>query len=184
MHMPTFQAIPRTPVRQTSPHSSPPALWLAAISMLLLAACATPLAVAPGTPEAQVRARFGPPVAEYHIAGMREGSRFEYDTGVAGQKTYMVDFGPDGRAVKAWQALTVDHFAQIRTGVDTADSIRREFGKPKHIVPSHLGHGYTIWEYPYFEIDVWNSLMNITFDATGTVRYMENSEDPWLMVNR
>jgi len=116
MQMPTFQAIWRRPVRRISLHSLPPAVWLASISLLLLAACTTPLSIAPGTPEAQVRARFGTPAAEYHLAGMPEGSRLEYDTGVTGQRTYMVDFGPDGRAVKAWQPLTVNHFAQIRPG--------------------------------------------------------------------
>jgi len=153
--------------------------------MLLLAACTTPLSVAPGTPEAQVRARFGPPAAEYHLAGVPEGSRLEYDTGPTGQRTYMVDFGPDGRAVKAWQPLTVNHFAQIRPGVDTTDSVQREFGKPKRIRTSlRFGHDHTVWEYPYSEVEVWNSLMTITFDPTGKVQYVENGQDPWLILNK
>ena len=185
MQMPTFQAIWRRPVRRISLHSLPPAVWLASISLLLLAACTTPLSIAPGTPEAQVRARFGTPAAEYHLAGMPEGSRLEYDTGVTGQRTYMVDFGPDGRAVKAWQPLTVNTFAQIRPGVDTTDSVQREFGKPKRIRTSlRFGHDHTVWEYPYSEVEVWNSLMTITFDPTGKVRYVENGQDPWLILNK
>ncbi len=185
MHTPTFQAIPKRPVHRIGRHSSPPALWLAPISMLLLAACTTPLSVAPGTPEAQVRERFGSPSAEYRLTGVQEGSRYEYDTGPTGQRTYMVDFGADGRAVKTWQALTRHHFDQIRPGVDTTDSVRREFGQPKQIRPSfHLGQGYTVWEYPYSEVDVWNSLVSITFDPKGMVRSVENGQDPRLILNK
>ena len=185
MPMTTFQAVMRTPGFRRGPQSSPPAIWLAAISMLLLAGCTTPLSVAPGTPEAEVRARFGTPAAEYHLAGMPEGSRLEYDTGATGQRTYMVDFGPDGRAVRAWQPLTVVHFAKIRPGVDTTDSVQREFGKPKKIRTSlRFGHDYPVWEYPYSEVEVWNSLMTITFDPTGKVQYVENGQDPWLILNK
>ncbi len=183
--MPMFQAIPKLPVRRIGLHSLPLAAWLAPISMLLLAACTTPLCVAPGTPEAQVRARFGAPVAEYRLTGPQAGSRYEYDTGPTGQRTYLVDFGPDGRAVRAWQPLTREHFAQIRAGIDTADSVRREFGNPRQIRPSfRFGHGYTVWEYPYLEVEVWNSLMTITFDPKGLVRSVENGQDPRLIVNR
>jgi hypothetical protein len=183
--MPILQAVPRKPGCRMGPQSMPRAGWVVPILFLLLAACTTPLSVAPGTPEGQVRAQFGQPVAEYRIAGVPEGSRLEYDTGPTGQRTYMVDFGPDGRAIKAWQPLTVNHFAQIRPGVDTVDSIQREFGKPKRIRPSlRLGHGYTVWEYPYFEVEVWNSLMSITFDPAGKVRYVENGQDSWLILNK
>ena len=185
MHIATFQAVLRMPRFRRGPQSLSRAIWLAPISLLLLAACTTPLCVAPGTSEAQVRARFGTPAAEYHLTGMPEGSRLEYDTGPTGQRTYMVDFGSDGRAVRAWQPLTVNHFAQIRPGVDTTDSIQREFGQPKRIRTSlRLGHDYPVWEYPYSEVEVWNSLMTITFDPTGKVRYVENGQDPWLILNK
>ncbi len=75
-----FQAMPRMPVGRTGRHASSPALWLAPISMLWLAACATPLSVAPGTLEAQVVARFGPPSAEYRTPVGPEGVRLEYQT--------------------------------------------------------------------------------------------------------
>jgi hypothetical protein len=184
MHMTTSQPTSKMPTRRISLLSSPPALWLAPLSMLLLAACVTPLTIAPGTPEAQVRARLGPPDAEYRIPGAQEGSRLEYDTGWFGRATYMVDFGTDGRAIQARQVLTENHFANIRVGLDTADSIRREFGKPTEIVPSPLGHGCTIWEYPYLEATVWNSLMSIAFDDKGIVRSVYNGQDPRYIVNR
>ncbi|MDR3682216.1 MAG: hypothetical protein P4L11_00700, partial [Geothrix sp.] len=158
--------------------------WLAPLSLLLLAAC-SPLTVAPGTPEAQVRERFGSPSAVYRLPGTPAETRLEYDTGPTGQRTYMVDFGPDDRAVKAWQALTREHFDQVQPGVDTTDSVRREFGQPKLIRPSfHLGPGYTVWEYPYSEAEIWNSLVSITFDPKGTVRYVENGQDPRLILNK
>ena len=180
-----FQATPKLPVRPTGLPALPLAVRLSPIAMLLLAACTTPLSVVPGTPEAQVRARFGSPVEEYRLTGPQEGSRFEYDTGPAGQRTYLVDFGPDGRAVKAWQPLTRDHFAQIRPGLDTFDSVRREFGNPRQIRRSfRFGNDYIVWEYPYLEVEVWNSLMTITFDPKGLVRSVENGQDPRLIVNR
>jgi hypothetical protein len=171
--------------RRNRLQDSAPAVWLAASVLLLLTACTTPLSVAPGTPAAQVRARFGRPDGEYRLTGQVEGSRFEYDTGPAGQRTYMVDFGPDGRAVRAWQPLTRDHFAQIRPGIDTIDSVRREFGNPRQIRPSfRFGDGYIVWEYPYLEVEVWNSLMTLTFTPKGIVQSVENGQDPRLIVNR
>jgi len=151
---------------------------LVAGSLLLVAGCAGPLCVAPGTPEAQVVARFGPPSAEYRTPGRAEGVRFEYDTGPFGQRTYMVDFGPDGRALQVRQVLTSNHFAQIRVEVDTADSIRREFGRPDRIVPSRHGPGYARWDYPFFEDGVWHSIMSITIDPRGRVLSVENGPDP------
>jgi hypothetical protein len=147
-------------------------------TLLLLAACSRPLAVAPGTPEAQVRARLGPPSAEYRIPAPQEGYRFEYDTWPMGRTTYMVDFGPDGHAVKVWQALTVNHFAQIRIGVDTVDSVSREFGRPDRVVPSRYGPDYPRWDYPFYEDGIWNSIMSITFDPKGVVKYTANGPDP------
>jgi hypothetical protein len=172
----TFHATPGLPESCTGQWLLPPVGWLALLS-LLLAACSTPLSVSPGTSETQVSAHFGRPDAEYRLTD-GEGSRFEYDRGPIGRVTYMVDFGPDGRAVKAWQALTAEHFARIRIGVDTADSIRREFGRPDRIVPSQHGPDYARWDYPFFEDGVWNSIMSITFDGRGIARYVEDGPDP------
>jgi hypothetical protein len=164
--------------------SAPWTAGLAASGLLLLAAC-TPLSVAPGTSVAQVRERFGAPSAEYTLPGQPQGSRLEYDTWPSGQRIYMIDFGPDGRAVQARQTLTADHFAEIQKGVDTTESVRRDFGKPRSIRPSfHLSHGYTVWEYPYREAEEWNSLVSITFDPKGVVRAVESGQDPALIVNR
>jgi hypothetical protein len=185
MYLPTLPFAAQPGRLQAAPSSTTPAARLAVLAVLALTACATPLSVAPGTPEAQVRERFGPPSAEYRLAEAAGGSRLEYDTGRTGQRTYLVDFGADGRALRAWQPLTREHFARIRAGVDTQDSVRREFGRPKRVRSSlRLGADHAVWEYPYLEAEVWNSLMTITFDPKGVVQSVENGQDPWLILNK
>jgi hypothetical protein len=147
------------------------------ILALWLAGCATPLAIQPGTPEAEVRARLGAPTAVYPLDGQGAGTRLEYAKGHYGQRTFMVDLDEHGLARHAWQALTDAHFAQIRPGVDTAASIRRDFGTPARIVTYRLS-GLTAWEYPYRQAESWDAVMSVYFDAAGVVQRMESGPDP------
>jgi len=152
--------------------------WLTPLALACAAAgCATPLAIQPGTPQAEVQARFGTPKAVYSLDEGSPGTRYEYDTGRWGQHTYMVDFGPDGRAEAVHQVLTDQHFATIKDGVDTTATIRREFGNPVHVVRYGLA-GLTSWEYAYKQDQVWNSLLSIEFDDAGIVRKTVNGPDP------
>ena len=43
---------------------------------------------------------------------------WQYPTGPLGQRTYMVDFGPDQRVTSVYQALTEARFAKIRARND------------------------------------------------------------------
>jgi len=144
---------------------------------VLLCGCATPLAIVPGATEPEIRARFGAPTAVYDLDGGAARERLEYATGPYAQKTYMVDLDADGRALRAWQALTETRFAGIRIGEDTQQSIRREFGTP-HMLRRYALSGLTAWEYPYKEASVWNSVMSVYFDAAGIVRRTESGPDP------
>ncbi|HUN94154.1 MAG TPA: hypothetical protein VMU33_19030 [Burkholderiaceae bacterium] len=165
-------------MRDSAWHGGWPATTLAAaLAVAGASGCAGPGQVAPGTAETDVRARFGAPAAEYVLAEGPAARRLEYDTGRFGQRTYMVDVGGDGRVVGVQQVLTSPHFAQVRIGVDTTETIRREFGRPATTMTYDLS-GLTAWQYPYRENEVWNSLMSIEFDHDGVVRQVQNGPDP------
>jgi hypothetical protein len=149
---------------------------LSGIAAMLCSACATPLAVVPGTRLDQVEVRFGRPNAVHVLDGAPVARRLEYDTGRFEQRTYMVDFDADGRALGAVQVLTGAHFGQIRIGTDTMDSIRREFGTPTRMITYGLS-GLTSWDYPYREGNIWNSMMSVEFDVEGIVRHLANGPD-------
>jgi hypothetical protein len=145
-----------------------------------IAGCAAPGAVAPGTPEAQLRAQFGRPSAEHALdAGAR---RLEYPTGPFQQTKYMVDVDAGGRVQRVEQVLTYEKFARLRVGVDDRAVVLREFGIPFDERPYPLS-GLTAWMYPYKENGVWNSEMAVYFDKNGIVRRVESGPDPRFIRN-
>jgi hypothetical protein len=141
-----------------------------------LCACATVPVVAPGTPESDIRARYGEPTAVYTI-GDTGHRRLEYATGPYGQQTTMVDLDASGRALRAWPALTDAHFAAIRLGTDTQATIRAEYGTPFHLVKFHLT-GLTPWDYPYRDATGRDAVLTVYFDANEVAVRVEAAPDP------
>jgi hypothetical protein len=142
--------------------------------------CASLGAVAPGTPEAELRARFGRPTAEHDLgAGFK---RLEYLTGPAQQTKYMIDVDANGRVQRVEQVLTLERFARLRIGIDDRAVVRREFGVPFYEQRFALS-GLTAWMYPYKEGGVWDSEMAVYFDANGIVRKVESGPDPRFLRN-
>jgi len=77
----------------------PFALLLCALSAVLLAGCASPTGILPGTPDSVVRSRLGAPDA---VHALPDGRRLEYVLGPYQQEVFMVDLSrqrPDGLAV-------------------------------------------------------------------------------------
>lgn len=153
---------------------------ICAVCVAALAACAAPGAIAPGTPQAQVRAQLGRPTAEHALdAGAK---RLEYVTGPFQQTKYMIDIDANGRVQRVEQVLTAEKFARLRIGIDDRTIVLREFGIPFYEQTYPLA-GLTAWMYPYKEDGVWNSEMAVYFDGRGIVRRVESGPDPRFIRN-
>jgi hypothetical protein len=144
---------------------------------LSLAGCTTIFRQPPpaGAPLAQVTAQLGQPNAVYpDPAG---GQVLEYRGQPMGQFQHMARIGPDGRLVSYDQVLTSENFAKVKVDKWTKDDILRNFGRPAEVSRVYA-HDYEVWSYRYKEAGVWNSMMNVHFDAQGVVRQMLNGPDP------
>ena len=146
---------------------------------LALSACAPLIRQAPpvGAPLAEVTAKLGQPNAVYpDPAG---GQVLEYRGQPMGQFQHMARIGADGTLLSYEQVLTDENFARIEIGRWNRDDVLRHFGRPAEVVRSRLEEG-EIWSYRYKEKGIWNSLMNVDFNARGTVLRVFNSPDPVL----
>ena len=114
--------------------------------------------------EADVRARFGEPVAVY--ADENGNRTFEYPRQPAGQVNYMITLGPDGKMSALRQVLKPANFARVVAGWDQAQ-VRRLLGRPAKTQ-----------RYALKQIEVWDwrfadgneaKLFSVTFDNDGRV---------------
>ncbi|MEJ7805033.1 MAG: hypothetical protein WKG03_03810 [Telluria sp.] len=141
-----------------------------------LGGCAGMLRTAPsvGDPLAVVTAKFGPPTALYRA---QSGQVLEYATGPFGQATWMARIGPDGRLTSFEQVLTGETFATLTIGAATRTDVLHTLGRPAE--RSYLSlSDLEVWSYRYKESGVWNSMMHVHFDRSGTLRMMQNGPDP------
>ncbi len=132
---------------------------------LLLAGCALPAKVQPGTPQADVIARLGPPTAVYSLP---TGQRLLYSELPAGFAAYTLDFDAAGRLVRNEQVLTQSRFENIPTGVWTRGDVERTFGPPLRLERVARFDG-DIWTYRFRQ----NSdprLAHVHIDRAGIVR--------------
>src|SRR5262245_58164071 len=145
---------------------------------LLVAGCASlePPSFAPGTDMSQVESRIGKPRAV--VKAPDGGTVWQYPTGPLGQWTYMVDFGPDQRVRRVYQALTIEQFAQIVPGTTTQDDIRLLLGPPgQTMFFSRMNE--EVWSYRYQSGWSSNWIFNVNFDAkTRIVRSTGQEVDP------
>lgn len=170
--MPTHPT-PEIPCRRFA--SRRVALLAPPIALALLAGCAFPTALAPGTPEAEVVSRYGRPAEVYPLPA--DARRLAYPIGALNQQTWLIDVDAQGRVTRVDQVLTAAHFGRIKVGADDTSLVRREFGPPREI-QTYAASGLTAWLYPYKESGVWNSEMAVYFDKAGIVRKVESGPDP------
>ena len=139
-----------------------PVLLAAAV---LLAACATPAGVAPGTPEVELRSRMGPPAI---VLPNPDGSRqLAYPSGPFGTQTFMAYIGADGRLTHVEQVLDDVRFHQIQPGM-TRDELLRYIGPPYETGRfPNLGQTY----YAYRFRDTWGyeAILSVMLDDNGIV---------------
>jgi outer membrane protein assembly factor BamE (lipoprotein component of BamABCDE complex) len=150
-----------------------PTLAGAALLIALLAGCATPAQLRPGSPAADVQA-VGRPSAAYNLP---EGRRLEFTMGPFQQETYMVDLAADGSVRQVRQVRTMENFAQLQVGKATRETVLHEFGQPWRVETYTLSR-LTAWMYPFIEGGFFPSMMAVHFDQAGVVQLVQNGPDP------
>lgn len=151
--------------------------YAALLLTAVLAGCSSFRQPAAGTSLAEVTSRLGQPSATYPDP---DGSQWlEYRGQPMGQFQHMAHVGADGRLLSYEQVLTSENFARVKVNDWTRDQVLRNFGRPAESTRDRAT-GYDVWSYRYKQDGVWNSFMNIYFNARGVVRQVENTPDPLL----
>jgi outer membrane protein assembly factor BamE (lipoprotein component of BamABCDE complex) len=123
--------------------------------------------------EADVRARFGEPVAVYDEAG---GARsFEYPRQPEGQRNYMITIGVDGKMSALRQVLTPANFARIVPGMGK-DEVRRLLGRPAKMSVYAISPNEE-WDWRFLD-GTQNKVFTVTFDQAGRVVSSVAAADP------
>jgi outer membrane protein assembly factor BamE (lipoprotein component of BamABCDE complex) len=156
-------------------HNKP--ILAAALLALALSGCSTFRQPIAGTPLADVTNRLGKPTAVYPDP---DGSQWlEYRGQPMGQFQHMAHVGADGRLISYEQVLTSENFARVKVNDWTREQVARNFGQPAE-KSQDRATGYAVWSYRYKQDNVWNSFLNIYFNARGVVLKVENTADPLL----
>ena len=108
----------------------------AALVLVVLAGCAAPGALPPGTPIADARKSLGGVSGEYPLPD--GGTRLEFRQGNFGKQTFMLDFDAKGALVSSKQVLTPETFATITPGL-TSEQVLMRIGHPAFVVPVGTG---------------------------------------------
>ena len=114
--------------------------------------------------EADVRARFGEPMAIYREDN---GARtFEYPRQPAGQVNYMITIGTDGKMSALRQVLKPSNFAKVEPGWDKT-RVRRLLGLPPKVQRFELKQE-EVWDWRFAD-SMENKVFSVTFDTSGRV---------------
>jgi hypothetical protein len=143
---------------------------------LLLAACASPLALKPGTSIEEARSTLGRPTAEVKLPD--GGTRMQYSGQPNNQSVVNADFDPRGRLRLVEEMMTDESFARVRAGKDTQADVLRDFGPPADRFHYRLSNE-TAFMYRYFTHGGFKAAMFIYFDPAGVVKRTETGLDPW-----
>jgi hypothetical protein len=144
------------------------------VCALLLAACAQPWNIAPGTPSSEVVRSLGQPSGRYILPD--HGERLQYSSQPFGQTVYNVDVDAVGRVVRAEQALRQELFGQrIHPNEWTRADALLEYGPPARTMQVHNFDGM-IWVWRYLDGQTWR-LLFIDIDPDGVVRGWSNGDE-------
>lgn len=144
---------------------------------VILAACASPADIPPGTSLTDMEARYGAPTIDCPLP---DGTRHVVWSGQPmGQFAWATTVTPDGRVGQIEQILTDRAFATVKVGEWNADRLLCMFGPPAEKsevgLPSNLQH---IWSYRYRQSGAWNSLMHFYIGPDGRITRMHPGPDP------
>ncbi len=141
---------------------------------VLLAGCAEPMRIPPGTSAAEVLKRLGPPTGRYPLTG--GGERLQYSRAPMGYQVVDIDVGADGKVASVTQVLTEARFAHdIQIDRWRRNDVLAFYGPPEDVtrVASFDGE---VWQWRYRQINE-PRLLYIYIDPTGVVRRYHVSDD-------
>jgi hypothetical protein len=147
-------------------------LWIALLSSMLLAACASysGSSLKPGEARLEdVQALMGAPALRWQDP---DGSvQLAYPRGPIGYHTFMVTLGPDGRLQSITNVLEPAGFARIRPGM-TKDQVLRVLGPPNYNLTVYFkARDELVWDWRFCSDLGAASRFQVLFDNTlGTVR--------------
>ena len=147
-------------------------LWIALLSSMLLAACASygGSGLKPGEARLEdVQALMGAPAMRWQDA---DGSiQLAYPRGPAGFDTFMVRLGSDGRLQSITNVLEPAGFARLRPGM-TKDEVLRVLGPPDHGSTVYFkARDELVWDWRVRYALAEPSRFQVLFDNTsGAVR--------------
>lgn len=131
-----------------------------------LAGCMVPQWQKPGMPQAEVEKGMGKPTLVVPLPD--GGQRLVYSQQPAGQQVYHMDFDAQQRLVRVEQVLDTAHFFALRNGVDTKDTVYREFGPPAKVERVYSFKG-DIWTYRFLD-NTFARRAHVHIDPQGVVQ--------------
>jgi len=154
---------------------TPRSLFTVAVA-LLLAACASPLSLKPGTSIEEARSMLGRPTAEVRLPD--GGTRLQFSGQPNNQSVVNADFDAQGRLRVVEEMMTDASFARVRAGKDTQADVLRDFGRPAETFHYRLSNE-TAFMYRYLTYGGFKAAMFIFFEPSGVVKRTETGLDPW-----
>ena len=146
------------------------ALWL-------LGACTSMKDIPPGTPLAEVQARYGAPTMDCPQPNGER--RLIWSRQPMGQYAWATSVTPDGHVGQVEQILTDAAFGQVKSGDWDREQLLCTFGPPSEIslvgLPSSR---HLVWSYRYRQAGAWNSLMHVYLSEDGRVTRIHPGPDP------
>lgn len=140
--------------------------WAALLLSAVLAACASPTTIPPGTPLAQAEATLGRPNYTCQLEDGRQ--RVIWSRQPLGQFAWGTNVNTDGSITGIEALLTDKNFRKLGQGDWTPEQVQCEFGPPAEKggvgLPSNL---QIVWSYRYQQDGVWNSMMHVYFGRDG-----------------
>ena len=134
--------------------------------LLALTGCAGIASTPPGTPLAEVEAKFGKPTIACPLSN--GGQRLVWSTQPMGQYAWGTRTTPDAKVGHIDQILTDEHFRVLDTGTWTAEQVLCEFGPPaERGMVGMPSVAQMVWSYRYRQEGVFYSLMYVYLGKDG-----------------
>ena len=146
-----------------------------ALSIGLLAGCASPGGAPLGTARADVVASLGTPALHTPLPG--GGERLLYTTQPSGFSVFHLDFDTAGRLVRRTQVLTQERLAAIPVGQWTVADVQRTFGPPMRVERVARFDG-DIWTYRLMADFNTRRQGHVHIDRAGVVRRVMFTDEP------
>lgn len=140
---------------------------------VLLAGCADPARIQPGTSRAEVLQKYGTPTSQYSMGPIE---RLQYSRAPAGTTVTNVDVDATGKVVAATQVLNEGRFVyDIKPGVWREADVLRTYGRPEEISRVTSFNG-TVWSWRYLQMNA-HRLLYIYLDPQGVVERYHVGDD-------